>query len=247
MTAADAQLKSEQAAWATEACRDYYRAHRRTPADLYPSERFFLPEVLGRVSTCLDVGCALGHFSRIMKSFNPALQYTGMDANPAFVAAAQREHPDSRFLTGNGMDFRTPPGSYDLVHLSGVLHLTSFYREITAACYAQARTYLLCDFRLTRGPSVTGRLKPHVSADDPGTPELPYVVLNAEEWLAWLKRLSPAPRSIRARGYPHPPSPGARLSLKDIIAAFFLIEKGPARGETAVDVDFNALPKETES
>lgn len=227
------------AAWSTPASVEYYRSHRRTAEELYPSERFFLPEVVGGAASCLDVGCAAGGFARIMRGMNPKLRYTGVDVSPALVEAARRDVPEAEFLVGDGVSFATPSESYDLVHLSGVLHLAPRHAEMVRACWDQARRWLLCDFRLTQGPSVEGSLKLDFGAGG-AAPVLPYYVLNLDGLLASLKSLSPAPRSIRARGYVRPPSAEASLPLKEVLMAFFLLEKGDSSGGTRVELDFES-------
>lgn len=240
VTSVDAnRIAAERQAWATDASLRYYRTHRRTAADLYPSERFFLPDVARRVSTCLDVGCAVGHFGDIMRSFNPALRYTGVDTNPAFVAAAREEHPGDTFLEGDGIHFSTPPNSYELVHLSGVLHLTALHREMTAACYEQASRFLLCDFRLTTGRPATGRMRLAFGGGADGAGELPYHVLNVDDLLAGLKALTPAPVSIALRGYTHSPAADVTLPMDKVIMAFALIEKGSGAGPTRIETIFD--------
>lgn len=232
-----AAIRREQRAWAAASIQRYYRNHRRKPSELYPSERFFLPEVLPRVDSCLDVGCAAGGFYPIMKSYNPRVRYTGVDINPDFVRAARRRYPTARFVEGDGVRFDTPANSHDLVHLSGVLHLNTGYAKMLKAAYRQARRFVLTDFRLTRGPAVRGTFPL-----DPARPALPYLVLNLKRWLAELKALRPAPARLVVRGYPHAPATGAVVPLKSVIVAFVLIEKGSGRSRTRVDVDVDAAP-----
>lgn len=233
-------IRKEQKAWTQPEWLVYYNSHRQRPEDLYLSEQFFLPSVLTMVSTCLDVGCATGAFSRIMKHFNPAINYTGVDINLDFIKTARNLYPECTFYQGDGVNFVTPSDSYDLVYLSGVLHLNSFYKNITAACYAQARRFLLCDFRLTLKENVTGRMQMNLGGRKADVVELPYIVLNIDGILKDLQALLPSPKSIQARGYRHKPSPDVILPLKDVIMAFFLIEKGPASEKTKLQLDFNA-------
>ena len=229
-------VRREQRAWANSESIEFFQNHRSRTEELYPSEWFFLPEVVRRSASCLDVGCAAGGFSRIMKSFNPALQYTGVDVNPEFVQLACERYPGDRFVVGDGIHFATPPESFDLVHSSGILHLNSCYVEIVRACYEQTRRLLLCDFRMTRGPALVGSMR----LDFGGTVvagELPYFVVNVDELLDLLKSLTPMPRLIRCRGYYHPPSAAALLPLNEVLMAFFLIEKGRGDGPPRVELE----------
>ena len=231
-------VREEQKAWAASDSLEFFQTHRQRPEDLYPSEKFFLPGVLPQVQSVLDIGCAAGGFSRIMKSFNPAIGYTGVDINPEFVEIARRSFPDSTFILGDGINFETPDESYDLVHSSGILHLNSRYEEIVRACYAQARRYLACDFRLTPGPRVEGTFTLEFQPADGTRPVLPYIVLNVDELVAVLSGLRPAPRAVRLRGYYHPPSPMAELPIDHVLMTAVLVEKGPVGEDgTSITID----------
>ncbi|MFQ5872871.1 MAG: class I SAM-dependent methyltransferase [Dehalococcoidia bacterium] len=232
-------IAKEQQAWATADSLEFYRSHRTRPEELYPSERLFLPELARQVRNCLDVGCAAGGFSDIMKAFNPSLSYTGVDIIPRFVELARAAHPDGEFFVSDGVHLPFEPEGFDLVFSSGVLHLNSRYQDIVRACYSMCRRYLLCDFRLTEGPSVTGEMVVNFDEHSPPTPPLPYLVVNTEALVAFLKRLTPRPASIQARGYNHAPSPEARIPLKEVTVAFFLISKGDGIQETQVDLSLS--------
>lgn len=240
----NSDVRYEQRVWAAPDSLDFFQTHRQRPEDLYPSERLFLPDVLPRVHTVLDVGCAAGGFSRIMKSFNPGIAYTGVDINPEFVEVARRSFPDSAFQVGDGITFETPPGSYDLVHSSGILHLNSRFEDIVASCYAQARQYFACDFRLTRGPRVEGTFTLEFQPEGGVRPVLPYIVLNVNGLVEMLTKLMPAPRAIRLRGYYHPPSAMADLPLDRVLMTAALIEKG-STGDDRTDISLD-LPSAAE-
>jgi SAM-dependent methyltransferase len=236
----DQSIVAEQRAWRSAESLDYYRRHRQGPDDLYPSERFFLPEVAGRVGSMLDVGCAAGGFSAIVKTFNPAIRYVGIDVVPEFVDLARSDHPDAEFAVGDGVHFETPPGSFELVHASGVLHLNLRFRDMLQAMWAQTRRYMLCDLRLSPGQGGVGRMESPFGERD-GVP-LPYVVLNVDEAIDLFRQLDPQPDSVRVKGYRHQASDAARLADPDVIMAFFLAEKGSggaARTEWDVDVDLD--------
>lgn len=217
---------------------DYYASHRNSVADLYPSERVFLPSIAAQVSSVLDVGCATGGFSRIMRELNPDIRYVGVDSNRRFIERARRDFPDVEFHVSDGVELPFASGSFDLVHCSGVLHLTRAYARVMSAMWRQSSRFLLADLRLTPGPSVEGVLR---VADE--VPELPYVVLNADEAVAIVRSLQPMPSRVTVRGYAHAPSASATLPHgTDVFMAFFLAERGPG-GATAVDLSL--LPSES--
>jgi SAM-dependent methyltransferase len=231
-------IRSEQQVWSKSDSLEFFQTHRQTPADMYQSERFYLPEILPLVRSVLDIGCAAGGFSRIMKSFNSGIAYTGVDIAPKFVDIASKSFPDSRFILGDGIHFATPPNSYDLVYSTGVFHLNSRWRDMVRAAYEQARRYVLVDFRLTSGPALEGTLR--IEFDGRlSDAVLPYYVVNTSELIAFLESMEPQPAAIRARGYYHPPSEMATLAVSQVLMAFFLIEKGqPGNQSTTVQIEF---------
>lgn len=233
-------VEQEQGVWAGSDTVKFFHDHRSRPEDLYESERYFLPPLLPAIRTVLDIGCAAGGFSQIMKSFNPALEYTGIDINPEFVEAATVRYPESRFLCGNGIDFETPPDSYDLVTIWGLLHLNSRWREMIVSAYAQARRFFLADLRMTWEPSATGQFFPSFDGKTDDTRRLPYVVCNVSEAVAFLRALQPTPRAIRVRGYFHAASPMARLPMAQVLMAAVSVEKGDGIEDTDVQVDLPA-------
>ncbi len=226
----------EQRAWSTPGVLKYYQSHRQEPRDLYDSERFFLPEMLPQIESVLDVGCATGGFSRIMRTFNPSLHYTGVDISPVMIDAAQRNYPEHEFKVCDGIHFPFLPQSFDLVHSSGVLHLNSRYGEMVVAMWQQTRRYLLCDFRLIYSATVIGSMQ--TGFDDSSLDTLPYYVLNIGDHLNFLAALSPAPSRICAKGYWHSIASSANLPFDSVIMTFFLLEKG--HGPSVMDLDFNA-------
>lgn len=231
------EVVQEQRVWASPDSLKFFAAHRDRVDDLYRSERHFLPEVLARVRTVLDVGCAAGGFSQVMRALNPAVEYTGLDVVPEFVALAASRYPESRFVVGDGIQYSTPPNSYDLAHSTGILHLNSRHEEIVTALYEQARHYVLCDFRATTGPRVEGTFRLDFEGAGDRRPLLPYIVLNLDELLAALGRLRPAPRAVRLYGYHHAPSSMATITLETVIMACVLIEKGDGGSPTQFDVE----------
>lgn len=237
------KINQEQKVWAAPDSVAFYRTRRHRPEELYPSERFFLPEVLKEVTSCLDIGCAAGGFNRIMKSFNPGLRYVGVDIIPQFIELAKRAYPDSEFYVGDGVDLPFASNSFELVFSTGMLHLNSNYKEIVRSAYNLCSKYLLCDFRLTEGPAVIGEL--NVNFDSKSTPKhpLPYIVVNVKELTDFLRNLSPSPVFIQAKGYAHAPSTMARIPSREIIVAFFLIRKGSEHNEsTSLDLNFSCPP-----
>lgn len=230
---------SEQAVWGKADSVEWFAEHRRMVDDLYPSERLFLPEVLGRVGSVLDIGCAAGGFCAIMRTYNPRVRYVGVDVIPAMLDLAARGFPDAGFALTDGMNLPFRTGSVDLAWSTGILHLNSRYPEIVREAWRVCGRYLLCDFRLTSGPSCAGHSDVNFDGRSPAATPLPYLVLNQEELVDFLGGLVPTPGAITVRGYPHAVSHMATGIPSEVVMAFALVEKvaaPPARPAVAIDV-----------
>jgi SAM-dependent methyltransferase len=234
----DPAILEQQRAWSSKESLEFYRRHRQTPDDLYPSERFFLPAVVPQVASMVDVGCAAGGFSAVVKSFNPRIRYVGVDVERNFVAAAKADHPDSEFVLGDGIHFDTPPGTFELAHSSGVLHVNLRYREMIDAMWAQTSRFLLCDLRLTRFTPEVGRMISPFGERE--AVSLPYIVLAVQDAIDLFTSLKPAPVRLQVKGYRHSANATATLANPDVIMAFFLAEKGTSGAAPRVDVDLDA-------
>jgi hypothetical protein len=123
-----------------------------------------------------------------------------------------------------------PENYFKLAHCSGVLHLNSRHQDMVSAMWNQTGRYLICDFRLTHGPGVVGEMT---------SPALPYHVLNVDELMGTLKQLNPTPALIRVKGYPHNAAAAARLPVKEVIMACFLLEKRAGVTGCSTEIDLN--------
>lgn len=235
------EIYTEQKVWEAEENEGYFSLERSRLEDLYRSETFFLPAVVKEVKSCLDVGCGYGGFSRIMKSFNPSLVYTGLDIIPQFVEKAQRRYPDCSFAVSDGIHLPFPDNSFDLVHSSGVLHINSHYQEMVRAMYRASSQYMLFDVRITKGSPIIGTIDINSNTHKNGYRALSYYVVNLNEFLDFLRTLNPTPVSIMAKGYPHPPNPTAHIPIDKVFMAFFLIQKSShSDASPQVTIDLNA-------
>ena len=50
----------------------------------------------------LDVGCASGGFFNIMRSYEPSVEYTGVDLSEIAVDMAQQSYPEASFIVTEG-------------------------------------------------------------------------------------------------------------------------------------------------
>lgn len=221
----------EQRVWASPDSLDFFVRERGAPEDLYPSERIFLPGAVGRAATVLDVGCACGGFAPIMRTFNAAIRYTGVDIVPEMLSRARDRNADDAFVVADGGRLPFADRSFDLVHCSGTVHLNSDYPALIADMWRVAGREALFDMRLTEGPSRVGRFRVDFAGTGRGG-VLPYHVVNLAEAHALIDGLPDAPRRVTLSGYPHSASANADLPKGTaVIMAFLLLERSaPATG-----------------
>jgi ubiquinone/menaquinone biosynthesis C-methylase UbiE len=188
----------------------YYQTQRHALADLYESERVFFASVMARSASVLDVGCAAGGTSSIIREVNPAVRYVGVDVSPAMVGAARALFPDRdfRLTRADGLEF--PDGSFDTVLALGVLNHVPDYPGLLREMYRVAKRYVLVDLP---------RLVPQAHVFDPETSHMvlkarfgsgagaeaaetrvPYVVADAAEVFGFIRR-ELAPARTMAKGY----------------------------------------------
>lgn len=219
----------EQRAWNEKNVVDFYMNNRSRLDNLYESEKYFLPETILKVKKVLDVGCAAGGFSQIMRCMNPKIEYIGVDISPEMISIAKRKYPQEKFELSDGINFPFHSEYFDLVHCSGVLHLNSEYKSILRSMWNQTRKYLLFDLRLTWGKEELGKFNVSFKGKKSQENIIPYNVLNISNIMSFLELLHPTPSSILAKGYPHEPSTMSLVKNRNIVMAFFLLEKGGLR------------------
>jgi SAM-dependent methyltransferase len=232
-------------AWSQPSAIDFYYKHRHDVSDLYPSERVFLPRVLFPGIKVLDVGCASGGFFNIMRTMEPAIDYTGIDIAQPAVDLARQRYPEARFEVTDGMAIPYGDGAFDLVHCTSVLNNEPRYPEIWKEMYRVANRFALADMRLLKG--IGGR----VSAEDsryriqfegPGQEAVvPYVVSDADEVISFLLNLNPRPQALRGTGYFHEVSELADTPYSQVCMAILLLEKGSS-ATVRTKLDLQDLP-----
>ena len=235
-------------AWSEPSAVDYYAQQRHEVSDLYPSERVFLPRVLFPGAKVLDIGCAAGGFFNIMRSLEPAIDYTGIDIAEPPIEIARQMYPEARFLVTDGLQIPFDDGEFDLVHCTSVLVVEPRYRELLKEMYRVSNRFVLADMRLLKG--IGDQVDPEQSyyriefeGQFEGT-TVPYVVSDADQVVNFMLTLEPRTQALRGAGYFHAISPNARTPYSEVCMAIFLLQKGqkghpePARTE----LDLNDLP-----
>lgn len=137
---------------------------------LYPEIVETLDDSLKPGDKVLDIGCAGGHFYRILRKWlkNPDIDYTGCDVTPEYIKFARARFPDQTWTIADVRSLPFPDGSFDhvlclfvLVHLDkdGVARaikeltriarkqvLLSGYFTVTRICGHQASENAKADY-----------------------------------------------------------------------------------------------------
>lgn len=227
--------------WSKPSAVEYYAEHRQTVEDLYPSERVFLPRVLFPGARVLDVGCASGGFYNIMRTLEPAIDYTGTDISAPSVEIARRRFPEARFMVTDGIHLPFDNAEFDLAHCTSVLVVEPRCRDVIQEMYRVANRFVLVDLRLMKATGdITDVAQSSYRIEFGGKHEatVPYVILDADGVLDFFLSLRPRPKAVRATGYYHTVSPMASTPFPEVCMGIFLLEKGSDHtGDTELDLD----------
>lgn len=197
-------------AWSSENAVNYYVSHRYSVDDLYKSEKYFLENAVRAGKNLLDVGCAVGGFSKIVKKYNKDIEYTGIDISPRMIDKAKKLYPNDNFRLCNGETLDFPDNSFDAVISFGVLHMIENWRSLLMEAWRVCRGSLIFDLRIVNGTGVcnAGESYQRLYFDGKwdGVSKAPYVVVGLDEITDRLIEMRPEIRSLRTYGYWHPVS-----------------------------------------
>jgi len=220
-------MSANAAAW--DGVVDFFDHERATTAQVYPSEWFFLKDRLREGIRVLDIGCAQGGFATVLAEHLAEFSYTGADISPDMLARATARHPGHRFVLTPEGDYSALGGErFDLVLVLGILHLHEGWRHTIAEAWSHTEGCLLLDLRETDGPTLEDKTASHFRMDfggGDGSLTLPYIVVNAAEALAEVRRACPGSRRISRFGYIHPVSSSAVTPCREVLSDVWCIER----------------------
>jgi SAM-dependent methyltransferase len=219
--------------WFDEDTVEYYKHHRSTYSELYPSEKYYITaDLIKGISSVLDIGCAVGGFYRIFRSLNEQIRYVGVDVSEKSIAIAQEKYADyeqaSFYLySGEALEsIQALDGNrYDLVYCSGLMHAIDNWRDLFAEIVSKAKRYIIVDFRLSlKRDSYTGEF--HFDFDDDGHSRhsTNYHVINLNRVIRFLKEFDEI-ASVGLYGYRGQANQMAR-NIDEVYMVFFKIEMG---------------------
>jgi len=225
-------MKLERAGWNYKGIVSFYENHRRTTDDLYPSEWFFLKDLLRERMSVLDIGCALGGFASILSEHLRDFKYTGLDISSEMVQCASQKHPQHSFHHIPEADLSILKGeTFDLTLCFGILHLSYKWRELIVAAWKHTAGHFLFDLRETHLRTTEDPKRSYLrlsSEEECGAgreERLPYNIINAAEALDTIIALCPDAKKICHYGYLHPVSEMAVCPQDQVMMNTYLIAK----------------------
>jgi SAM-dependent methyltransferase len=219
-------------AWSMPGVLGFFDTERRTTAQVYASEWFFLKDRLREGVGVLDVGCAQGGFASVLEENLTSFGYTGIDISAAMIERARTRHPRQRFEAVSEADW-SPLGAetFELVLVLGILHLHESWRDTIARAWTHTAGSLILDLREHDGPTIEDKAVSSLRMDFGGNSaayaetQVPYVLVNSAEALATVRRLTPGARRISHFGYLHPVSGSASCPVAEAMANVWCIER----------------------
>jgi SAM-dependent methyltransferase len=224
--------KPAGAIWDESGWPEYYETHRTTTKEVYPSEWFFLKDMLAEGMSVLDIGCAVGGFASVLSEQLQRFEYTGVDISEEMVLRARRKHPGHQFHWIQGADLSALAGrEYDLVVCLGVLHLSYGWRDFVASAWKHTGKSLILDLRESHVPTVEDPTVSYFRVDfllGTGTSKttiLPYNIINASDALGSLIAICKGAARLQQHGYLSAPNAAAVTPAKDILMNTYRIDK----------------------
>jgi SAM-dependent methyltransferase len=226
--------KSASSPWSAPGWVDFYENRRTKTEDIYPSEWFFMKDLLADGMSVLDVGCALGGLASVLSEHLEHFTYTGVDISEAMIARARQKHARHQFHVIGEADLSVlAEDRFDLVVCLGVLHLTRRWRELIAAAWARTEKTFLLDLRETSDASVEDETVSYYRVDallETAAPaRLPYNIINSAEALATLIGQCAGAVGLQHYGYLASVSSAAVTSTKQVLMDTYRIDKRPLR------------------
>lgn len=225
--------------WSNQSAIDFYSQNRHEISDLYPSEKVFLPRVLFPGAKVLDVGCASGGFFNIMRSFEPHIEYTGIDLSDTAVELATERYPEAKFMVTTGFRLPFQDNDFDIVHCTSVFNNEPNYQEMLEEMYRVSNRFVLVDIRLLKdlGKQLESVYNIQFNGKEVEA-TVPYVVNDADEVANFILQMKPRPKALYGTGYFHQVAKEAVTPYDDVCMTILLVQKGGLEdGATVIDLD----------
>lgn len=205
---------------------NYYDTYRRSVTDLFPSERYFIDDLINRNSTIFDLGCASGGMSEIVKKLNKSCDYVGGDISQALIDEAKQRYTDAKFHLVDGVNLNFSDRSFDAVLSFGTCVHEQEWCHLLREAWRVCKNELLFDIRLVQDLPTVSNISDGFVRD--GTDmRYPYVVVNFDEFMDFVGTLDPKPAAVNYYGYYGSPNKDVSLPMeyKNICMTGVLLQK----------------------
>ena len=187
----------------------------------------------------LDVGCASGGFFNIMRSFEPHIEYTGIDLSDTAVELATERYPEAKFMVTTGFRLPFQDNDFDIVHCTSVFNNEPNYQEMLEEMYRVSNRFVLVDIRLLKdlGKQLESVYNIQFNGKEVEA-TVPYVVNDADEVANFILQMKPRPKALYGTGYFHQVAKEAVTPYDDVCMTILLVQKGGLEdGATVIDLD----------
>jgi SAM-dependent methyltransferase len=146
----------------SEWAQDYIRARQMVISTLLSQVKRPL-----ELTTALDVGCGVGHFSKFL--FDTGLRVVAVDGREANASEGRERYPEITFLTRNAEDPALPNvGTFDFVLCVGLIyHLENPFRTVRSL-HEMTKKLLVVEAMCAAGTEPTLHLVDEDPGDDQG-------------------------------------------------------------------------------
>jgi SAM-dependent methyltransferase len=218
--------------------QEYYTSYRDKFEDLFPSEKHFLMDLILKSKSVLDVGCASGGMFVIVRSINNSIRYSGVDIAKDLISIAKQKYPEIEFQVCDGIGLPLETDSFDAVISFGTTVHDQDFENLIRESYRISGKACLFDIRIVSELPTINDVRYGYVKDGAGL-NYPYVVVNAKEFVRFLKDLTPSPAKISIYGYWGKANEFTQLpaGYDKLCMCGVLIEKGTSTSNTELYTD----------
>tara|TARA_Y100001970_G_C14258903_1_gene877902 strand:- start:2279 stop:3052 length:774 start_codon:yes stop_codon:yes gene_type:complete len=205
---------------------DKYLNNRHHHNELFESEKYFIPRILKKNINILDVGCACGGFYNILKTFEPTINYYGVDISESLIMKASELYPKGNFSIYDTDKKKIKMDYYDLIQSWGVMLHEPKYKELIKELWYSTKESLVFDIRgQIDVPEVINKNESFVL--NPGGIKNYYITVNLIDFIKYIFSLNPKPNFVEIFGYLGNPNKYTTLpeSIKNVYMISLLISK----------------------
>lgn len=228
--------------YSTDAIEEYYKSHRISWADLYPSEKVVLERLnIQPEQSVLDIGCGCAGLSFALKERFGVEKYVGIEINEKAAKTAQSLNSEARIIQSDMLtvtDETLPSSSFDYVVSFGAIDWNVLFTEMLhkAFSFVKPGGYFIGSFRLTDKKSLfsINDAYQYINFNNERSGEKAvYTVINIADFVSILESFRPKPSSLYAYGYWGNPRPSAVIPYEQVCFSVFAVRKPETDNEQA--------------